>query len=99
MEIDINPEIAEAKTDHLRAEMKELHRRFPTVMKDDLYSCKAFKRMPYKEINMDETVKASYCDKVRLTPIHLRKSAHNYINILEAMDIIERSNEPTEWCY
>ena len=56
---EVAPNKTSPKTEHLSPEMKELYKKYPLVMKDNIYGCKAFQAMPHKGIDVDPAVTSS----------------------------------------
>ena len=69
-------------TDQLSKEMKVIADKYPLVLKDNLYGCKAFEDMPYQKIEMDKNVEPVFKTYVRTTPHHLKESSQGFIEKL-----------------
>ena len=75
---------------------EELKHLFPTVISDEL-STRPMKGGPMT-IRLKENAVPHHIYTARSIPKHLQNSANKLINDLSKKNVIEKVNEPTEWC-
>ena len=69
--------------------MLKLAKKFPTVLKDNLKNCHAFREKPRKVIDIDPSIEPFYETRITTTPHHIRAQAEKYIKNLLNKDIRE----------
>ena len=69
--------------------MKEMVRKFPSVLRDSLSGSDPFKGQPHKSIDLNPDVTPHYEQGICTTPHHIRTEAQKYIKHLIDEDIIE----------